>query len=159
MTVLTARSRQARRVDCTWRSILLIASTQKKPVSDYLLPVRKFQFLASLRFNEDGFIFLLLEEETAGCQTGESDNMERIVYCVGLIQHTSLHCRCIYWGAVHMLMYAQSTCRWGRNKAIDIFKYADHVTQNLKIGIKLTLYVICVPQTTESVHLTLKSPN
>jgi len=61
----------------------LIASTQKKPVSDYLLSVSKFQFLASLRFNEDSFIFLLLEEETAGCQTGESGNVQRIVYYVG----------------------------------------------------------------------------
>ena len=75
----------------------MIASTQKKPVSDYLLSVRKFQFLASLRYNEDGFIFLLLEEETAGCQTGESSNVQRIVYYVGLIQHASLHCNHVYF--------------------------------------------------------------
>jgi hypothetical protein len=49
--------------------VLLIACTQKKPVSNYLLSVRKFEFLASLRFNEDGFIFSLLEEATVGCQT------------------------------------------------------------------------------------------
>jgi hypothetical protein len=66
--VPTARSLQARGVDCTWRSMLLIASTQRKPVSDYLLSVRKSDFFASLRFNEDGFIFLLLEEATADCQ-------------------------------------------------------------------------------------------
>jgi len=116
MTVPTARPRQAHRVDCTCRSILLIASTQKKPVSDYLLSVRKFQFLASLRFNEDGFIFLLLEEETAGCQTGESDNVQRIVYYVGLIHHASLHCNHIYWGVVRRLKYAQSTWRCGRKQ-------------------------------------------
>jgi hypothetical protein len=89
----------------------LIASTQKKPVSNYLLSVRKFQFLASLRFNEDGFIFLLLEEETAGCQTGESGNVQRIVYCVGLIQHASLHCGHVYWGSVHRLIYALPNLR------------------------------------------------
>jgi hypothetical protein len=38
------------------------------------------------------------------------------------------------------------------NNVIGIFKYADHVTQNLKIGMKLTSCVICMPQTTEGVH-------
>jgi hypothetical protein len=55
--------------------MLLIAWTQKTPVSGYLLSVRNFVFLASLLFNEDGFIFLLLEEETGGCQTEDSCNV------------------------------------------------------------------------------------
>ena len=39
------------------------------------------------------------------------------------------------------------------NNVIDIFKYVDHVTQKLKIGMKLTSCVICIFQTTESVNL------
>jgi hypothetical protein len=39
------------------------------------------------------------------------------------------------------------------NNVIGIFKYADHVTQNLNIGMKIISCVICMPQTTGSVQL------
>jgi len=41
------------------------------------------------------------------------------------------------------------------NNVIDIFIHADHVTQNLKIGMKLTSGVIRMPQTTDGVHLNM----
>ena len=41
------------------------------------------------------------------------------------------------------------------NNVIDIFKYADRVSQNLNIGMKITSCVICMTQTTESVHLNI----
>jgi hypothetical protein len=90
MVVPIATSRQARGVDCTWRSMLLIASTQKKPVSDYLLSVRKLEFLASLSFN-DGFIFLLLEEATAGCQT-EGGTAKCNELCIMSSCYNTQHC-------------------------------------------------------------------